>query len=94
MLSTSLTQKVSLFQICRVIPHYGTGIEVFNEVNYIAIPPCIWGHQEGLLPPPQLHPDTNLTAIKYFNNTFRHMGQMAQWTGLMTYDGVPGGNDY
>ena len=80
--------------ICRVIPHYGTGVEVFNEVNYIAIPPCIWGHQEGLLPPPQLHPDTNLTAIKYFNNTFRHMGQMAQWTGLMTYDGVPGGNDY
>ena len=80
--------------LCRSIGKYGTGIEVFNEVNYLAIPPCIWGEQGGLHLPPTTHPDTNLTAIKYFNNTFRHMGQMAQWTGLMVYEGVPGGNPY
>lgn len=33
--------------ICRSIANYGTGTEVFNEANYIAIPPCIWGHQAG-----------------------------------------------
>ena len=36
-----------------------------------------------------LTPETNLTAIKYFNNTYRHLGQMAQWTGLMVYDTDP-----
>ena len=36
-----------------------------------------------------LTPDTNLTAVKYFNNTYRHLGQMAQWTGLMVYDTDP-----
>ena len=33
--------------------------------------------------------DTNLYAVKYFNNTFRHFGQMAQWSGLLTYDTDP-----
>lgn len=65
---------------------YGDTKMPFNEANYIAIPPCIWGYQPGLLPPPSITADTNLTAIKYFNNTYRHLGQMAQWTGLMTYD--------
>jgi len=36
--------------------------------------------------PITISPYTNLTAIKYFNNSFRHLGQMAQWTGLMTYE--------
>jgi hypothetical protein len=44
--------------------------------------------------PPSLRPDANLTAVKYFNNTFRHMGQMAQWTGLMVYEGEPGGRPF
>ena len=26
---------------------------------------------------------------RYFNNTHRHLGQMAQWTGLMVYDTDP-----
>mgnify|MGYP002836227127 CR=1 FL=1 len=38
---------------------------------------------------PTLKPDANLTAVKYFNNTWRHLGQMAQWTGLMVYDTDP-----
>ena len=43
----------------------------------------------GLQYPFDLLPETNITAIKYFNNTFRHLGQMAQWTGLMIYDTDP-----
>jgi len=68
---------------------YGALSEVFNEANYVAIPPCIFGAQEGLQTPFALRADTNITAIKYFNNTYRHLGQMAQWTGLMVYDTDP-----
>jgi len=80
--------------ICNVTVHYGSLehgplSQIFNEANYVAIPPCIFGHQQGLRTPPVLSPGTNLTAIKYFNNTFRHLGQMAQWTGLMVYDDDP-----
>lgn len=70
-------------------PKYGSTIKTFNEADYITIPPCIFGHQPGLQRPFTLSPDTNVTAVKYFNNTYRHLGQMAQWTGLMTYDTDP-----
>merc|ERR1712232_1262565 len=68
---------------------YGPTSQVFNEANYIAIDPCIFGNQPGLQKPWQLSPDTRITAIKYFNNTFRHLGQMAQWAGMMVYDTDP-----
>jgi len=76
--------------ICNVTANYGEAdngpvSSVFNELNYIAIPPCIFGSQPGLQTPFTLSPETNVTAIKYFNNTYRHLGQMAQWTGLMVY---------
>jgi hypothetical protein len=48
--------------------------------------PCLWGDQPGLKKPPKLTPDTNLLAVKYFNSSFRHMGQMAQWTGLVVFE--------
>jgi hypothetical protein len=71
-------------------PEHGSMQAVFNEANYAAISPCLWGNEPGLRKPFSLRPDTNLTAIKYFNNTFRHLGQMAQWTGLVVYnDPVP-----
>ena len=80
--------------ICNATARYGsvehgpvTG--VFNEADYVAIPPCIFGQQPGLQTPFTLSPHTNITAIKFFNNTFRHIGQMAQWTGLLTYDVDP-----
>jgi len=80
--------------ICNVTANYGSLeygplSQTFNEMNYAAIPPCIFGHQPGLQTPFSLSPDTNLRAIKYFNNTYRHVGQMAQWTGLMIYDTDP-----
>ena len=68
---------------------YGSTDNVFNEKDYITILPCIFGYQEGLQFPFNLDPETNITAIKYFDNTYRHLGQMAQWTGLMVYDTDP-----
>jgi len=75
-------------------PEYGPLSQVFNEANYIAIPPCIYGYQPGLQKPFSLSPSTRLRAIKYFNNTYRHLGQMAQWTGLMVYDNHPPADVY
>ena len=68
---------------------YGSTNDVFNEKDYITILPCLFGYQTGLREPVSLSPDTNITAIKYFDNTYRHLGQMAQWTGLMRYDNDP-----
>jgi hypothetical protein len=69
--------------ICNVSVMYGHGSGLFDESDYVAIPPCLWGDgKQGLLAPLTLDPATNITAVKYFNNTFRHFGQMAQWTGL------------
>ena len=65
---------------------YGKLTDVFNEADYLTISPCLFGFQEGLQEPVTLTPDTPVTAIKYFNTTYRHLGQMAQWTGLMTYE--------
>jgi hypothetical protein len=70
-------------------PAYGSLNAVFNEKDYVAIPPCIFGYQEGLQYPWTLPFGTNITAIKYLNNTYRHLGQMAQWTGLIHYDVDP-----
>ena len=65
---------------------YGSVNATFNEANYVAIPPCIFGEQAGLQFPITLKRGTNVTAHKFFNNTYRHLGQMAQWTGLFRFD--------
>lgn len=75
--------------ICRVTAQYGTGKDIYNEANYVALPPCIFGYEPGLKKPVTLKPETKLRAFKVFNNTYRHLGQMAQWTGLMMYDNDP-----
>ena len=59
---------------------FGSTNKVFNEASYIAITPCLFGYQTGLQFPFSISPDTNLLAKKYVNNTYRHLGQMAQWT--------------
>ena len=64
---------------------YGKLTDVFNEADYLTISPCLFGFQEGLQEPVTLTPDTPVTAIQYFNTTYRHLGQMALWTGLLTY---------
>ena len=68
---------------------YGSTNATFNEADYVAIPPCLFGHQAGLQYPITLKRGTNVTAHKFFNNTYRHLGQMAQWTGLFRYNTDP-----
>jgi len=68
---------------------FGPTTAAFNEADYITILPCLYGQQPGLQFPFLLQPGTNLTAVKFYNATYRHLGQMAQWTGLMVYDTDP-----
>lgn len=67
--------------ICRQEPVSGSGSgATFDELDYIAIPPCLWGSEEdGLVPPALLSWDTNLLSIKRNNNTYTHYGEMASW---------------
>lgn len=72
--------------ICRQTPVYGKSPAASNETNkydemgYIAIPPCLFGEEaDGLMPPHYLKYDQNLTAIKRNNNTYDHFGEMAMW---------------
>ena len=74
--------------ICRNLPAYGTmragaeGPKRFDEAGYLALPPCVWGNaSQGLLEPPLLLWDTNLTSIKRVNSTYAHTGEMALWQG-------------
>jgi len=58
----------------------GTIAQVFDELGYLAIPPCIWGtEEEGLIAPVFLPFNANLTSIKRNNNTYTHYGEMASW---------------
>merc|ERR1719471_303870 len=66
-------------RLCRHDPVYGESHEVFDELGYIAIPPCLWGSEEGLVPPTFLSFETNLLSIKRNNNTNAHYGDMAMW---------------
>ena len=70
--------------LCRVSPRYGRGDGVWDEAGYLWLPPCLWGDhagaaKEGLLPPPVLRLDANLTAIKHVNATSYHYGVMGIW---------------
>lgn len=67
--------------ICRVVPSFGKGRQgvKYDELDYIRVDPCIWGDDMGLMKPPQLTWDTNLTSIKKNNNTYTHYGEMASW---------------
>ena len=54
--------------------------QIFDELGYLNIPPCLWGSQkDGLIPAEYLSYDTNLLSIKKNNNTFPHYGEMASW---------------
>jgi hypothetical protein len=72
--------------ICAQRPVYGnnktaTAKDPYNELGYAAIPPCLYSTDEGeFLPKPHfLSYDTNLTSIKWNNNTYDHYGEMAMW---------------
>jgi len=66
--------------LCRQTPVWGTGVaEKFDEAGYLLIPPCLWGDEEGLVPPELLTLDTYLLSVKRNNNTYGHYGEMASW---------------
>ena len=89
--STESLIRYNLFQRCRKyvlliikilqIPIRLTFIrQIYDELGYLALPPCLWGPaEEGLIPPTFLSFDTNLMSIKRNNNTYTHYGEMASW---------------
>ena len=75
--------------LCRQLPYYGAGDtarDKFDERGYVALPPCLWGDDDGLRPSFVLPPDTPLVSIKRNNNTHAgHYGEMASWQMRGTY---------
>ena len=69
--------------LCRQVPVYGKGnvtADKYDEMGYIALPPCLWGNDKGLNPSVLLPPNTPLVAIKHNRNTHMgHFGEMASW---------------
>eukprot|EP01063_Lacrimia_lanifica_P024022 TRINITY_DN31_c0_g1_i1.p2 TRINITY_DN31_c0_g1~~TRINITY_DN31_c0_g1_i1.p2 ORF type:complete len:710 (+),score=265.41 TRINITY_DN31_c0_g1_i1:61-2190(+) len=66
--------------ICRQEPVIGQGTGgKYDEPGYIALPPCVWGNEPGVNPPPVMQWDTPITSIKRNNNTLSHTGEMASW---------------
>ena len=62
---------------------YGSGQvedDRFDELGYLALPPCLWGTEvEGLVAPVSLTFNTTLRSVKKNNATFGHYGEMASW---------------
>ena len=48
----------------------------WDEDGYLWLPPCQWGHEPALRPPPVLPLDTKLKAVKRANSTDYHYGVM------------------
>ncbi|KAK3246828.1 hypothetical protein CYMTET_43649 [Cymbomonas tetramitiformis] len=69
--------------LCRQLPQYGRGSfpeDKWDEAGYAAIPPCLWGDDEGLQPSVFLPPNTPVLSIKRNHNTHSgHFGEMASW---------------
>jgi hypothetical protein len=69
--------------LCHQLPLYGTGDVVndkYDESGYLALPPCLWGKDEGLIPGIWLPANTPVWSIKQNVNTHMgHFGEMASW---------------
>ncbi|KAH3737860.1 uncharacterized protein LOC127850309 [Dreissena polymorpha] len=69
--------------LCSQMPVYGSGNVTHNkydELGYLALPPCLWGNDKGLQPSVFLGPNTPLVSIKHNHNTnMGHYGEMASW---------------
>lgn len=72
--------------LCHVEPVAGKSANPQDEENYLWLPPCQWGAEsDGLRAPPVLTMDTNLTSVKFTNNSVAHYGVMAIWQGRGAY---------
>ena len=57
-------------------------LDRFEELGYIAVPPCLWGSAEhGLDPPPNLEGLT-LRIVKTSNATYGHHGEVRHYTTI------------
>ena len=65
--------------LCRVAPVRGSGGEAQDEAGYLWLPQCAWETEKGLRPPPVLHLNTRLKAVKHGNTTYYHYSVMAIW---------------
>lgn len=65
--------------LCHVEPAHGKSGELYYEKGFIAIPPCLWGNEDGLVAPKFLSLNTTLMSVKRNNNTLPHTGEMAYW---------------
>jgi len=68
--------------LCYQVPKYGTGkpSDKYDEPNFLQLPPCLWGDDEGLNPSILLPDGTPLLSIKRNRNTATgHFGEMASW---------------
>mmetsp|Transcript_18059 Transcript_18059/g.28006 ORF Transcript_18059/g.28006 Transcript_18059/m.28006 type:complete len:123 (-) Transcript_18059:131-499(-) len=65
--------------ICKADAKYGNSNKPFHEKDYLHLPPCLFGDDEGLEKTYFINFDTNLTSIKRNNNTNGHTGDMAYW---------------
>ena len=70
--------------LCRQVSKYGAGdvgTDRFDELGYVALPPCLWGaRDEGLEPPVWLKEGTPMFSVKRNRNTHTgHTGEMASW---------------
>lgn len=69
--------------VCRQLPVFGDGDvnnDKFAEAGYLALPPCLWGDDEGLEPSFLLPAGTPMFSVKKNRNTHMgHYGEMASW---------------
>ena len=67
--------------ICAQEPIYGgthkIDVAKFDETNYIATPPCLWGSPEHGLERPPLMSGVTVQVVSITNNTYGHHGEMA-----------------
>jgi hypothetical protein len=53
-----------------------TASNKYDEIGYIAVPPCLYGDEDdGLFPPPYLAYDQNLTSIKKVSSICPRLGK-------------------
>jgi len=71
--------------LCRISPRMGTGDKPYDESGYIWLPPCQWGHESRLRPPPVLPLDLRLRAVKRANASAYHYGVMGIFQMRGTY---------
>lgn len=68
--------------LCEQRPLYGNGHGVYEEMDFLTIPPCLWSDdpRDGLPQPPLLLAGSKLVSIKHNRNTHHgHTGEMLLW---------------